>query len=213
MTFPKDYHNKDFAGKKTKFEVKIHSIESALAPEFTKEFIKQLRGKDLDLNGFRDLIKQELLETKENNARMQEENALIDELLKVSSVDFGKHMLQNQVKSVYAEIKENITASGAKVADYIASLGMTEEDYIKVNVEPIAIKRLQAELILHKLGELEKTTVSDKEIEAEVEKILSRFESKDVVSRLKELYVPGNRYYEELKQRIVYRKLIDSFFA
>lgn len=213
VTFPKDYHNKDFAGKKTKFEVKIHSIESALAPEFTKEFIQQLRGKDLDLNGFRDLIKQELLETKENNARMQEENALIDELLKVSSVDFGKHMLQNQVKSVYAEIKENITASGAKVADYIASLGMTEEDYIKVNVEPIAIKRLQAELILHKLGELEKTTVSDKEIETEVEKILSRFESKDVVSRLKELYIPGNRYYEELKQRIVYRKLIDSFFA
>ena len=38
------------------------------------------------------------------------------------------------------------------------------------------------------------------------------FSDKDVLSRLKELYVPGTKYYEELKQRIGYRKLIDSFF-
>jgi hypothetical protein len=41
---------------------------------------------------------------------------------------------------------------------------------------------------------------------------MSRFGSEDVLARLKDLYKPGTRYYEELKQRVSYRKLIDSFF-
>lgn len=212
ITFPKDYHNADFAGKKTKFEVEILKMETSVVPEFTPEFIKDLRGKDLDLAGFKALIKEELLETKEMNARMEDENKLIEELLKVSKIDFGDSLLKNQVEKVYAEIKDNISQSGAKVADYISSLGLSEEAYIENNVKPIATRRLQAELILHKLSELEKTQVSEDEITKEIEKILTRFGSTEVVERLKELYKPGTRYYEELKQRLMYRNLIDSFF-
>lgn len=49
-------------------------------------------------------------------------------------------------------------------------------------------------------------------MQKEIESILSKFGSEDVLKRLKELYVPGNKYYEELKTRISYTKLIDSFF-
>lgn len=213
VTFPKDYHNTEFAGKKTKFDVKIEKIEAAVAPEFTPEFIKDLRGKDLDLKGFKALISEELLETKEMNARLEDENKLIDELLPLSNVEFGPSLLKNQMEKVYAEIKENISSSWAKPADYIASLGMTEEQYIEKNVSPIAEKRLQAELILHKLSEMEKIEVKEDELTEEIEKILKKFESPEVIERLKTLYTPGSRYYEELKQRHAYRKLIDSFFT
>lgn len=212
ITFPKDYHNADFAGKKTKFEVEIVKIEESVVPEFTPEFIKDLRGKDLDLAGFKALIKEELLETKETNARMEDENKLIDELLAFTKVDFGDSLLKNQVQKVYAEIKENISASGAKAADYIASLGLTEEAYIENNVKPIATKRLQAELILHKLSELEKVEIAADDLNKEIEKILARFGSAEVVERLKELYKEGTKYHEELKQRLMYRNLIDGFF-
>lgn len=212
INFPKDYHNDDFKGKKTKFEVEILKIETAIIPEFDKDFIKKLRWKDLDLTWFKALIKEELLETKETNARLEDENKLIDELLKFSKVDFGNQLLKNQISRVYEEIKENITQSWAKVHDYISSLWLNEEDYIEKNVKPIATRRLQAELILHKLLQLEKVEVLEDELKKEIEKIFSRFESKDVLERLKELYVPGTKYYEELKQRITYKKLIDSFF-
>lgn len=212
ITFPKDYHNADFAGKKTKFEVEIEKIESAKIPEFTPEFIKDLRGKDLDFTWFKALIKDELLETKETNARLQDENALIEELLKYAKIDFGDSLLKNQIGKVYEEIKNNIVQSGAKVWDYIESLGLSEDAYIENNVKPIAIRRLQAELILHKLWELEKIETQEDEISKEIEKIVEKFGSEEVVKRLKELYIPGTKYYEELKQRITYRKLIDSFF-
>jgi len=212
VPFPKDYHNKDFAWKNTIFKVIVKKIEKAVKPEFTPKFIEQLRGKKLDLDWFKKLIKQEINETKEMNVRMDEESKLIDELVKITKMEVPSSMIKNQIDKVFAEIKENIAKDWVKVSNYLESLKMSEEEYKEKNVKPIAMKRLNWELILHKLNELEPTVVTDKELDKEIKDILSKFESKDVLSRLKELYIPWNKHYEELRQRTAYRKLIDSFF-
>lgn len=212
VNFPKDYHNEEFANKKTTFKVKVKKIEKSVKPEFTPEFIEQLRGKKLDLAWFKALIKEEITETKESNARLEEENKLIDELLKVTKLELWDGILKNQIEKVYNEIKENMGQQQIQMKHYLESLKMSEEDYKEKNVKPTAIKRLQWELILHKLAELEKFEVTEAELKKEIGWILAKFGSEDVLARLKELYVPGNKYYEELKTRISYRKLIDSFF-
>lgn len=212
IVFPADYHNASFASKETKFKVKVNKIEAATKPEFTPEFIKQLRGKDLDLDGFKELIKQELLDVKESNARLEDETKLIEELMKISTLDIGAKMIENQVNKVFEEIKQDIANSGAKPADYISSLGMDEHTYKEKNVLPVAMKRLQGELLLYKLNELEKTEVTTEELNEEIKKVFERFESEDVIARLKELYKEGTKYYEELRQRMIYKKIVDSFF-
>ncbi len=212
VTFPKDYHNKEFAGKKTKFKVTVKKIEHAHKPEFTPEFIEQLRGKKLDLAGFKKLIKQELLDTKKANDAMEREMKLIDELLKHTTLEVGDKMLAQQIEQVFGEVKENISRDGVKVADYIASLNLSEEEYKAQHIAPTALKRLQGELILNKLMELEKIEVSESDMKKEVEQIMSKYESQDVLKRLEELYVPGNKYYEELRRRVAFKRLIDTFF-
>lgn len=212
IVFPKDYHNKDFASKETKFRVKINSIEKARKPEFTPEFIEALRWKKLDLAWFKDLIKKELNDVKESNARLQDEQKLIDELLKVSNIEIWEKLLQNHIDKVFEEIKEDISRSGAKASDYISSLGMDEKTYKEKNVAPIALKRLQWELLLYKLSELEKIELTKEEIESEIKNIFDNFSSPDVLERLKDLYKEWTKYYEELKQRIIYKKIVDSFF-
>ena len=212
VLFPNDYHNTAFAGKKTKFKVTIHKLEKSHKPEFTPEFIEELRGKKLDLAGFRELIKSEILETKEANARMEEETELIGELLKVSTLEVWPKLLENQIDKVYAEIKENMSRDGIQMAHYLESLRLTEAQYKEKNVKEVALRRLQGELLLYKLMEMEKLQVSETEANSEIEKILARYGSEDVLKRLRELYIPGTKYYEELKMRIGYRKLIESFF-
>lgn len=142
ITFPSDYHSTDFAGKKTVFTVTIHDVEASIKPEFTPEFIKDLRGKELDLAGFKDLIKQEIQETKENNARLEDEHKLIEELKKVTSIDIGEKMLANQIEKVFSEIKENLMRDQIKMSDYLESLKLSEEVYKETQVKPIAEKRL-----------------------------------------------------------------------
>lgn len=212
IKFPKDYHNTQFADKDTVFKVKIDKVEKAKAPEFTEQFIEQLRWKKLDLDGFKKLIKEEIHETKEANSRMEEELRLIEELLKHTKIEIWEKLLAAQTDRVFEEIKQNMAQNGIKMADYLESLKLTEEAYKDQHVKETALKRLQWELILSKLSEIDKVEISEKEIYEEIEKIIARFGNEDVIKRLKELYVPGNRYYEELKQRLIYRKIVDRFF-
>lgn len=212
IKFPKDYHNTQFADKDTVFKVKIDKVEKAKAPEFTEQFIEQLRWKKLDLDGFKKLIKEEIHETKEANSRMEEELKLIEELLKHTKIEIWEKLLAAQTDRVFEEIKQNMAQNGIKMADYLESLKLTEEAYKDQHVKETALKRLQWELILSKLSEIDKVEISEKEIWEEIEKIIARFGNEDVIKRLKELYVPGNRYYEELKQRLIYRKIVDRFF-
>ena len=214
INFPKDYHNADFAGLETTFTVNIKKIEKAVKPEFTPEFIKDLRGKDLDLDWLKALIKEEITDTKESNARMEEESELIEELLKITTLDIGDKMLAEQIKKVYEEIKQNMAGDNIKMTDYLESLKLSEEAYKDTQVKPVALRRLQWELILHKLAELEpkRAAVSDKDMEAEIVKIKSRFENPEVLERLETLYKPENQYYQELKTRLWFRNVIESFF-
>lgn len=213
ITFPKDYHNEAFAGKKTVFKVTVKVLEKAVKPEFTPEFIEQLRGQKLDLAGFKDLIKSEIMDTKSSNIQLEQEEELIGELLKLTKIDLGEKLISNQMDRTYHDIKAQVTNDGIKMHDYLESLKMSEEDYKEKNVRPVAIKRLQGELILHEVAKSEKIKVEDKEINAEIAKIQKNFNAPDALEKLKELYVPGSKYYEELRQRLSFRKLIDSFFA
>ncbi len=214
IDFPKDYHNAEFAGKKTTFKVEIKKLEKAIKPEFTPEFIKDLRGKDLDLAGFKKLIKEEILDTKESNARMEEESELIDELVKITKMEIGDKMLEEQITKVFDEIKQNMSQDNVVMKDYLESLKMDEETYKETNVKPVALKRLQWELILNKLSELEpkKAKVSDKQMKAEIDKIKAGFDNPEVLERLEKLYTEESQYYSELKTRLGFRNLIDSFF-
>ena len=214
INFPKDYHNSEFAGLKTTFKVAIDKLEKFETPEFTPKFIKDLRGKDLDLKGFKELIKSEILDTKESNARMEEESELIEELVKITKMEIGDKMLEEQIKKVFEEIKQNMAQDNVKMADYLESLKMDEDTYKETNVKPVALKRLQGELILSKLSELEpkKAEVTDKDMDAEITKIKAWFDNPEVLERLEKLYTPENNYYQELKTRLGFRNLIESFF-
>ena len=212
ITFPKDYHNADFAWKQTNFKVTVKNIEKSVRPEFTPEFIKDLRWKDLDLAWFRELIREELKENKESQIRAEEESQLIDELLKHCEVDIWDKLLNHQIEMMYDDMKARFADQWYKMADYLESIKMDEESYRWVHLKPVATKRLQWELILSKILMEEKIKVSDEEMQTEVDKILWRYSSKDAVEKLKNIYVPWNKYFEELRQRMSYRKLIDQFF-
>jgi trigger factor len=101
VVFPDDYHNEDFKGKVTIFKVTINKFEKAVKPEFTEEFIEQLRGRKLDLDGFKALIKEEIADTKNANQRIEDEQKLIEKLLKITTLELGDKMIEQKIEQVY----------------------------------------------------------------------------------------------------------------
>jgi FKBP-type peptidyl-prolyl cis-trans isomerase (trigger factor) len=146
---------------------------------------------------------------------MEEESKLIDELLKVTKMDLGDKILEEQTRKVFEEIKQNMVQDNVVMKDYLESLKMDEETYKETNVKPVALKRLQGELILNKLSEMEpkKAEVTDKQMEDEITKIKASFQNSEVLKRLEKLYEKGSNYYNELKTRIGFRNLIESFYT
>ena len=138
---------------------------------------------------------------------------LIEELLKLTKMSIWEKLLLNQIEKLFAQIKENMGQQGVKMENYLESLKLTEAEYKEKHVKADALKRLQWELILNKLMETEKVEADEKEVKKEIEKIKWAYQNEEVLKKLEELYVPGNKYYEELKTKMGYRKLIDSFFS
>ena len=53
---------------------------------------------------------------------------------------------------------------------------------------------------------------TEAEIREEVEKVIAQYGSAEVVERLRSKLVPGDTYYEDIKNRLAYRKVVDTFF-
>ncbi len=212
ITFPKDYHSDDFKGRKVYFIANIEKIEKPHTPEFTPEFIEKLRGKKTDLAGLREIIRSEITTKKESDTRAKDEDTLMQQMLEVATFEVGPELLANEIDQLFREHSANLEQQGYNMKMYLDHLKKSEESYKDEVVKPEAERRLKAELLLRKIRELKGTEATDEEIKSEVEKVIAQYENEAVVTRLREKLIPGDAYYEDIKNRLAYRKVVDTFF-
>ena len=213
ITFPADYHSDLFKNKKVHFVVQIEKLEKPHTPTWDETFIEWLRGVKTDFEGFKEIIKNEILDKKNYETRAKDEHELLTKLLEISSFEVGPHLLSHEVDKVYSEHKENLQWQWYDMKDYLSHVKKSEESYKEEIVQPEAERRLKAELILRRIREIMAIEPSDTEVHDEVTKIIAQYHSEDVKKRLLEKLVPGDTYYEEIKSRVAYRKVVDQFFA
>lgn len=211
ITFPADYHAEAFKSRKVYFVTTIFKIEKAMKPEWTPEFMEQLRGKAVDFDGFKKNIEAEILHHKEHETRAKDEDALLEELKKAVTVEIKGHILAHETDRVFDEVKQDYEQQGIKMSDFLSHIKKTEAEY-KEALRPQAEKRLFAELALEKIKELIKVEVTESDINHEIEHVMSHYSNPQAVERLKEMLQPGKKHYEDIKNRLEYKKIIDTFF-
>lgn len=212
ITFPADYHSEEFKGRKVHFVVNVEKVEKPHAPEFTEDFIEKLRGVKTDLEGFKEIIKKEISARKETENRRKDEDTLMKKMLEAATIEVGPALVANEVNQVFAEHSENLAQQGLNMKQYLEHIKMDEEAYKETVVKPEAERRLKAELLLRKIREIRKVEATEAEIKEELEKIIAQYQNAEVVARLREKLVPGDMYYEDIKNRLAYRKTIDMFW-
>lgn len=212
ITFPKDYHSDDFKGRKVHFTAKIEKIEKPHTPEFNEDFIEKLRGKRTNIEWLKEILEQEITTKKENEARAKDEDSLMKQMMEVASFEVGPELLGNEIDQVYREHAGNLEQQGYNIKQYLDHVKKSEEMYKDEIVKPEAERRLKAELLLRKIREMKGTEPTNEEIQAEVEKIISTYGSAEVIARLRAKLIPGDTYYEDIKNRLAYRKIVDEFF-
>lgn len=212
IKFPSDYHAEDFKDRTVYFVVQIEKLEKPHTPEFTEDFIEKLRGKKTDLEGFKKILKEEVHENKEREARNKDEGELMEKILEVSYIEIGPSLIQSEIDQIYREQSENLANQGVNMKDYLEHAKLDADSYKETIIKPEAERRLKAELILRKIREMKKIEPTDAELKEEVAKVIAQYQNPEVVARLNEKLVPGDMYYEDIKNRLAYRKVVDSFW-
>lgn len=211
ITFPKDYHADAFKGRKVFFVTTVFKLEKPHKPEWTEDFIERLRGVKTDVAGLKAILKNEILAEREREARMKDEAALLEKLQEITELELGSGLVEREVENVWREQKGNMEAQGFTAKDYLGHIGKDEATYKKEVLEAEARRRLSAELILKAIRDMKKIEASEEEIKIEVNTIISAYSSEQVKERLKAKLVEGDTYYEDIKNRLAYRKVVDLF--
>ena len=174
ITFPKDYHKKDFQNKKVTFDVEMKMVQAPKAPELNEEFIEKLTGKKQSLDDLKKDIELGLKEQNEMDAKTKQENEYIEELLKRTKVDVPESLIEEEVDFIIQEMMEEISAKGMDFDKFMEKSNTTKEELQK-KYRPEGEKRLKIRFALQQIIKEEGITVTDEDVKDELEKIKSQY--------------------------------------
>ena len=175
VKFPENYGPDEISGKDAVFHCKIHEVKQKVLPELDEEFIK-----DLNIPGVKDLEqlkanrKDALLKQKENNAKQEYLNKLVDEIKKVSTFDIPEEIVKEETENRKKQLEQRLQQSGIDLEQYYVLTKTKEEDLEKQLAEE-ARKGLESFFVMDSVGEKEKLNITEEELEFELSKMAEQY--------------------------------------
>jgi len=212
VTFPKDYHSEDFAGKNAFFVVTVLSAQYPHKPEWNEELIERVWGKKLSFSDFKTEYRESMILDRTEKARSEAEEKLTDELIKANPVEVGDKMVAREIENLWLYHNREIEKQGMDLKTYLEHLKTTEDIFKKEHLEPVAKKRVQSMLIMEALKKHYAPDIADDVVVAEIRKVFARYaHNADFETRVLELSKPGTEHFNDVKSRLEYRMVIDRF--
>ncbi len=203
VIFPEQYQAADLAGKPAVFKVKINEIKAKELPELNDEFAQDVAGVDT-LAEYKEELKKNLTEKKENEAKKTKEDEAIQKIIDKSKMDLPEAMIDTQCETMVNEFTQRIAQSGLSMDQYLQFSGMTV-DQLKEQVRPEAETRIKSSLVLEQIAKEENIEVSDEDIDAEIEKMAKAYGME--ADKLKEYM--GDSEKESMKRDLAITKAVD----
>ena len=176
VTFPKEYHSKELAGKDAIFKVKVLNIREKELPELNDEFVKDTT----EFNSLTELsldIESKLAHEKEHQAEHEVEHKLIDKIVDGVTIDIPKAMIDRQLDYIVSDLEHRLSHQGLTKDAYFGYIGKTEAEFRKER-EKEAEKSVKTSLVLEEIIKKENIEVTDNDIEEKLNEIASMYNQK-----------------------------------
>ncbi len=203
VTFPKDYHSEDLKGKKALFKVTVKEIKEKQLPEINDDFVKDVSEFDT-LDDYKKDIKEKLAKANEQKGRQETENNVLDEVLKVATVEIPECMIDTQLDNIARDFDYRLSMQGLNLEKYLQMTG-SDIDAFKAQFKDQAEKQVKISLVLEAVAKTEKVKATEKDIEAEMKKIAEGYNME--LDKVKEMFKEEET--KSLENEIVTQKTID----
>jgi trigger factor len=204
LSFPKEYYNKNLAGQKAHFKIKLLNVYELKTPKLDDDLAKSI-GNFQSVADLRKHLEQNLENEANNMYLRQQEDELMKQL--IDSAKFGdipEVLVNEEVKKLIHEMQHTLTSQGISMADHLKQLGKKESE-LALELTPRALERVKASLVLRQVVHDEKIVVSEDEYKAELDKLKKTYQ--DSEDMLKQIESAQHREY--LGSSLLYKKVID----
>ena len=202
VTFPEEYQAKELAGKEAIFKCAVKKIEAKELPELDDDFAKDVSEFDT-LAEYKEHVKTNLVEKKENEAKHAKEDAAVDKIIENAQMDIPEAMLETQCRQMLDDFSRRMQSQGLSMDQYFQFTGMTAEKMME-DMKPQALKRIQTRLVLEKVAEVENNQPTEEEVNEEISKMAEAYKME--ADKLKELL--GERELEQMKKDMAVQKAV-----
>ena len=146
---PKDFPDKNIAGKKITYKIKIKNIFSGTIPELNEEFFKKFGPDNTSIKIFKDNVKKFMKVELDQKISAIKTAAINQALLDNNDFDIPKYMHKSEIQNISSQYE-----------------GMNQkiDDKIQTELNQIAAKRVKLNLIYMKITEENNLTVSDNDV-------------------------------------------------
>ena len=203
VTFPAEYHADELAGKPAKFVVTIKEVKRNELPELNDEFESEVSDFDT-LDEYKADIRKKLQEKKEQDAKVENENNVIEKVVENAQMELPQPMVDTQAREMVENYARRLQSQGLNINDYMKYTGMTPEKLME-QMRPEAEKRIKTRLVLEKVVEVENVEVSDEKLDEQINEIAASYKLEG--AKLKEMM--GEREKEQIREDLKVQAAID----
>jgi trigger factor len=164
VSYPDDYHRKQFAGKKVRYTVLVKDIKEKQLAEVNDDFAKDI-GSD-SVEALRTKVRDEMVTQAKQSAEKKAREALLDSIVQRQTVEVPECMVQDELEAQAHRIANNLAYQGIDI-------NQAAIDWKKVFEEerPRAEQSVRRALFLDAIARQENIEVPAAEVDSELEKI------------------------------------------
>lgn len=171
-SFDADYSDKDLAGKKIHFIVKIESVKGLELPEMNEEYL-QTQGGFKTVEEFEKAVRARMEVEKSEIYDDKYYLALVDQLRKDADIKYPPQMLASEEEQVLHRIEHDLSHRHMDLDLYLKLRKTDKETFIQEEVKPTALSRLERSLVMNALTKQFDLKVDNKDIETQVNTLIS----------------------------------------
>ena len=173
VTFPEEYHSADLAGKAAVFKIKVNEIKTKEVPVLDEEFVQDVSEFDT-VEEYKASIKEKVEAKKAREAKSEQTEEALKKIVDKAKMEIPELMIETQCEDMINQFGQQMAQQGFSMQQYMQITGTTTAQ-LKEQVREEAISRIETQLVLEKIANLEGITISDEELDAELAKMAEMY--------------------------------------
>jgi trigger factor len=211
LTFPDDYQEESLRGQTAHFAVTIKELREKVQPAADDEFARSV-GKFDDMAALTAELRKRLEASALDRARHDFADKIIEYATANATVELPEVLIDQEVEVMWDELRSALARQGISEEAYLKVAGKSAEE-LAVEFRPQAEKRVKILLVLSEIAKAKAVQVSDREVQAEIDRARSRYAGNQSLLRYFESERGRNYIRSTIRRSRTVEQLVDEWLA